>query len=37
MRERIYLLLAYPKNVQTDMTAEQKKIINQLIVTLKEE
>lgn len=37
VREQIYLLLAYPKNVQTDMTPEQKKIIRQLIETIKEE
>ena len=37
VREQIYLLLAYPKNVQTDMGPDQKKIIRQLIETIKEE
>lgn len=37
IREQIYLLLAYPKNVQTDMSPEQKKIIRQLIETIKGE
>ena len=34
--EEIYLLAAYAKNVQTDMTEEQKKIIRNLIKVLKE-
>lgn len=37
VREQIYLLLAYPKNVQTDMSTDQKKIIRQLVETIKEE
>lgn len=37
VRESVYLLLAYPKNVQTDMTPEQKRIIRKLIDTIKEE
>ena len=37
IQNEIYLLLAYPKNVQTDMTAEQKKFIRKLIETLKED
>jgi len=36
IREHIYLLLAYPKNVQTDLTSEQKKVINKLISAIKE-
>ena len=36
-RERIYLLIAYPKNVQSDMTPEQKKLISKMIAILKEE
>ena len=36
IREQIYLLLAYPKNVQTDLNPEQKKIIRKLIETIKE-
>ena len=37
MRERIYLLMAYPKNVQTDLTPEQRETLNKLIAILKEE
>lgn len=37
IRERVYLLLAYPKNVQTDLTNEQRKILCALIDALKEE
>jgi len=37
VREHIYLLLAYPKNVQTDMTPEQKALMNAFILTLKKE
>jgi len=37
IRERIYLLIAYPKNVQENITPEQKKTLNQLIAALKEE
>ena len=35
--EHIYLLLAYPKSTQTDLTSEQKKVLNKLIQKLKEE
>ena len=37
IREHTYLLLAYPKNVQTDLTPEQKKALNKLIKKLKED
>ncbi len=37
VREQIYLLLAYPKNVATNLTGEQQKIISDLINRLKEE
>lgn len=37
IRERIYLLLAYPKNVQADLTPEQKKLVRKIIQTIKEE
>jgi len=37
VRERIYLLLAYPKNVQADLTPEQKKMVRKLVETIKEE
>ena len=33
--ETIYLLLAYPKNVQENLTEEQKKVIRKLIATIK--
>ena len=36
IREQIYLLLAYPKNVQTDLNPAQKKVIRNLIEMLKE-
>jgi len=36
VRERIYLLTAYPKNVQTDLSNEQRKILHDLITELKE-
>ena len=36
IRERIYLLIAYPKNVQTNLTQEQKRVLNKLITRLKE-
>lgn len=37
VKEKIYLLLAYPKNVQTDLTSEQKKVLRKLIKAIKEE
>lgn len=37
IRERIYLLLVYPKNVQADLTPEQKKMMRKLIQLIKEE
>ncbi|MCL2638527.1 MAG: type II toxin-antitoxin system RelE/ParE family toxin [Oscillospiraceae bacterium] len=37
IREHIYLLLAYPKNVQEDLTPEQKRILNKLISDIKED
>ena len=33
--ETIYLLMAYPKNVQEDMTSNQKKAIRQIIEQIK--
>ena len=36
IQERIYLLLAYPKNVQTNLTPEQVRTLNRLITELKE-
>lgn len=37
IRERIYLLLAYPKSEQADLTQEQKKMVRKMIKMLKEE
>ena len=34
-KERIYLLFAYPKNVQENLSAEQKKAIKKLIDEIK--
>ena len=36
-KERLYLLFAYPKNVQENLTAEQKKAIKKLIDEIKKE
>jgi len=37
LHEHIYLLLAYPKNVQVDLTPEQKRTLNKIITAIKEE
>lgn len=37
IQERIYLLMAYPKNVQTDLSPEQQKVVRKLIESIKEE
>ena len=37
VKERIYLLLAYPKNIQSDLTPEQKKAMFHLIQRMKGE
>lgn len=37
IRERIYLLLAYPKSAQSDLTPEQKKMVRKLVKIIKEE
>lgn len=34
--EHLYLLFAYPKNVQSDLTSEQKKLICKLVDAIKE-
>ena len=36
-KEKLYLLFAYPKNVQEDLTEEQKKAIKMLIEAIKKE
>lgn len=37
IKDKIYLLLAYPKNAQANLTNEQKAVINALITSIKEE
>lgn len=34
-REHVYLLFAYPKNVRSDLTADQKKTIRNLVEQIK--
>jgi hypothetical protein len=36
-KEHLYLLFAYPKNVQSDLTPDQKKAIRKIIQAIKEE
>ena len=36
-KEQIYLLFAYPKNVQDDLTPEQKKAVRRLVEEIKKE
>ncbi len=36
VREHIYLLLAYPKNVKTNITPSEKKVLNKIIAVVKE-
>ena len=36
-KERLYLLFAYPKNVQENLTADQKKAIRKIIEEIKKE
>ena len=36
-KEKLYLLLAYPKNVQDNMTPEQKKQVKKLVDAIKKE
>lgn len=36
VREQIYLLAAYPKNAQSDLTSEQKKLLRKLVEVIKE-
>lgn len=37
VRKLIYLLMAYPKNVQTDLSPDQKKMVRKVVETIKEE
>ncbi len=36
-KEHLYLLFAYPKNVQTNLTPKQEKLIENLVASLKKE
>ena len=36
-KEKLYFLFAYPKNVQTDLTEQQKKVVRQMIEAIKGE
>lgn len=36
-KEKLYLLFAYPKNVQEDLTSEQKKQLRLLVEAIKKE
>ena len=36
-KEKLYLLFAYPKNVQETLTEEQKQVIKALVDTIKKE
>ena len=36
-KEHLYLLFAYPKNVQEDLTPDQKKAIKKMVDTIKKE
>ena len=36
-KEKLYLLLAYPKSIQDDMTPEQKKMVKKLVDMIKKE
>lgn len=36
-KEHLYLLFAYPKNVQEDLTPDQKKAIKKIIETIRKE
>lgn len=37
VREQIYLLLAYPKNIQADLSPQQKKAVRKWVESIKEE
>ena len=36
-KEKLYLLFAYPKSVQDDLTAEQRKLIKDIVEAIKKE
>lgn len=36
-KENLYMLFVYPKNVQSDLTPEQKKVIAKLVESIKKE
>ena len=37
VKEQIYLLLAYPKNIQSDLTPQQRDMVRKMIEAIKEE
>ena len=36
-KEKLYLLFAYPKNVQEDLTPEQRKLLRRMVEAIMEE
>ena len=36
-KEKLYLLFAYPKNVQEDLTPEQRKLLRRMVDAIMEE
>lgn len=36
-KEKLYLIFAYPKNVQSDLTGEQKKAVKSIVELIKRE
>lgn len=36
-KEKLYLLFAYPKNVQEDLSSEERKILRKMVMTIMEE
>ena len=36
-KEKLYLLFAYPKNVQEDLTPEQRKLLRRMVEAVMEE
>ena len=36
-KEKLYFLFAYPKNVQSNLTEQQKKVVRQMIEAIKGE
>ena len=36
-KEKLYLMFAYPKNVQEDLTSEQRKLLRRMVEAIMEE